>query len=91
MLKKLSENDLQKLLSLTSTRLSSLENWTAENIQAALNDLLAETDKKPGELFSLIRLAISFAPFSPSLDLTLEVLGKERTLARLNLAARSIN
>ena len=91
MLKKLSEDDLQKLLSLTSTRLSSLENWTAENIQAALNDLLAETDKKPGELFSLIRLAISFAPFSPSLDLTLEVLGKERTLARLNLAARSIN
>ena len=91
MLKKLSEDDLQSLLALAHTRLKDLENWTAESIQAALNDLLAETNKKPGELFSLIRLAISFAPFSPSLDLTLEVLGKERTLARLNLAARSIN
>ena len=56
----------------------------------ALNDLLAETGKKPAELFSLIRIAISFAPFSPALNLTMEVLGREITLARLNAVARSI-
>ena len=90
MLKKLSEDDLQSLLALAHTRLKDLENWTAEDIQAALNDLLAETGKKPGELFSLIRLAVSFAPFSPSLDLTLEALGRERTLSRLNLTMKSL-
>lgn len=90
-LKKLSERELQELLNLASTRLSTLTDWTADSIQDTLNALLAETGRKPGELFSIIRIAVSFAPFSPALHLTLETLGRERTLARLNLAARSID
>jgi hypothetical protein len=35
-------------------------------------------------LFSLIRLAISFAPFSPALPDTMKVLGGNVVLARLN-------
>ena len=50
-----------------------------------------ETGKKPAELFSLIRIAVSFAPFSPALHLTLEALGKDRVLSRLNFASRSID
>ena len=71
-------------------KLDNLESWDADTLQNALNELLAETDKKPAELFSLIRIAISFAPFSPALNLTMEVLGKETTLARLNAVARAI-
>ena len=56
----------------------------------ALNGLLAETGKKPAELFSLIRIAVSFAPFSPALNLTLAVLGRETTLSRLNAVAAAI-
>ena len=83
-LKKLSERELFDLLNTVTEKLSTLEDWTADNLQTTLNELLAKTGKKPAELFSLIRIAISFAPFSPALHLTCDVLGKDVTLARLN-------
>lgn len=89
-LKKLSESELENLLKQSIAKLSSIENWTADSLQSALNELLIETEKKPAELFSLIRIALSFAPFSPALNLTMEVLGREMTLMRLNKVARSI-
>ena len=89
-LKKLSEAEIEELLKTVIQRLSDLEKWTADRLQEVLNILLEETGKKPAELFSLIRIAISFAPFSPALNMTMEVLGREVTLARLNEAARSI-
>lgn len=89
-LKKLSESEIEQLLKTVIAKLTNLEIWDADSLQTALNELLAETNKKPAELFSLIRIAISFAPFSPALNLTMEVLGKEITLARLNAVARAI-
>ena len=88
--KKLSEAEIEELLELTIAKLTDLKEWNADNIQAILNELLTETGKKPAELFSLIRIAISFAPFSPALNLTMDVLGRDITLARLNAVARSI-
>lgn len=89
-LKKLSESEIEDLLKKSVAKLSTVEEWNADSLQNALNGLLEETGKKPAELFSLIRIAISFAAFSPALNLTMEVLGREKTLARLNAAARSI-
>lgn len=89
-LKKFSESELENLLKTVIAKLTALEDWRAESLQEQLNELLAETSKKPAELFSLIRIALSFAPFSPALNLTLEVLGKEISLARLNAVARAI-
>ena len=88
--KKLSEAEIEDLLKLTIAKLTDLKEWSADNIQIILNELLTETGKKPAELFSLIRIAISFAPFSPALNLTMDVLGRDITLARLNAVARSI-
>lgn len=89
-LKKISESELENMLKKSIAKLSSLEKWDADSLQTALNELLTETNKKPAELFSLIRIAISFAPFSPALNLTMEVLGRETTLARLNAVASAI-
>ena len=89
-LKKISEAELESLLKIVISKLSSIAEWDAGSLQSALNDLLQETGKKPAELFSLVRIAISFAPFSPALNLTMEVLGREKTLARLNAVARAI-
>ena len=88
--KKLSEAEIEELFKLTIAKLTDLKEWNADNIQIILNELLTETGKKPAELFSLIRIAISFAPFSPALNLTMDVLGRDITLARLNAVARSI-
>ena len=89
-LKKLSEAELEDTVKKSIAKLSQVSEWNEENLQLALNELLAETGKKPAELFSLIRIAVSFAAFSPALNLTLAVLGRDVTLARLNLVARSI-
>ena len=91
-IKKLSETEQRDLLNQTIEKLQQLDDaaWTADNLQTAFNELLADTGKKPAELFSLIRIAISFAAFSPALHLTCEVLGRDRTLARLNATRSAI-
>ena len=89
-LKKLSEAEVESLLKTVIAELTNLKTWTTDSLQDTLNHLLELTGKKPAELFSLIRIAVSFAPFSPALNLTLEVLGRDETLARLNAVASAI-
>lgn len=89
-LKKFSEDELSDILMLTSRKLEAIQDWNADNLQTALNELLKETGKKPAELFSVIRIALSFAPFSPALHLTMNVLGKNLTLSRLQTAATAL-
>ena len=83
-LRKLSEQELTSLLATSIEALEKIENWNETNLKDTLNKLLETTGEKPAVLFSLIRLSVSFAPFSPALDLTLNVLGKDITLARLH-------
>ncbi len=88
-LKKFAEEDLSAWLQLTAEKLENTP-WNADALQDALNQLLTETGRKPAELFSLIRIALSYAPFSPALHLTLEVLGKDVSLARLRQTVTAI-
>lgn len=88
-LKKFSEETLSEMLQKTVAKLE-IAVWDEAQLQLALNELLAELDKKPAELFSLIRIALSFAPFSPALNLTMSVLGKNITLSRLNQVITAI-
>jgi glutamyl-tRNA synthetase len=46
--------------------------------------LLDSLQQKPGIVFSLIRIATTWAPFSPQLNDTLALLGKETTLRRIS-------
>lgn len=89
-LKKFSEEELSDILMATSRKLETIEDWNPDTIQSTLNALLTELDKKPAELFSVIRIALSFAPFSPALHLTMDVLGKNATLARLQKTATAL-
>lgn len=89
-LKKMSESEIESLLKTTVAELSAISDWNVDSLQEVLNNLLAKTEKKPAELFSLIRIAVSFAPFSPALNLTLETLGRNTSLSRLNAVARAI-
>ena len=82
-LKKLSKTELISLLDQTISRLESLEDWSEDSLQNNLNALLKNSGKKPAEYFSLVRIAVSFAPFSPALHQTLSVLGKDCVLDRL--------
>lgn len=84
-LKKLETSQAIDLLGQTIKALEQSD-FSSESIQQTLNQLLETTGQKPGTLFSLIRLAVSWAPFSPALPETLATLGKDRTLKRLKAA-----
>lgn len=86
-LAKLSKEEIISLLSAANTALAASD-FDAESIQNTLNQLLESTSQKPGILFSLIRLAVSWAPFSPALNETLSVLGKDTVIARLTRAVQ---
>jgi len=78
----LGNDGIRELLTQAKAALSTSD-YTPEALQNALNGLLETTGQKPGILFSLIRLAVSWAPFSPALNETLAVLGPDTVLARL--------
>ena len=84
-LAKLGKEQIIDLLAQARQSLATVE-FTPGEIQVALNDLLESTGQKPGILFSLIRIAVSWAPFSPALNDTLATIGKEKTLSRLDKA-----
>ena len=88
-LKKLTSDEINTLLSAAIVSLQASE-WTPEMIQTTLNNLLESTGQKPGILFSLIRIATTWAAFSPQLNDTLALLGKDKVLARLSSAQAAI-
>jgi glutamyl-tRNA synthetase len=88
-LKKLSTDEIRSLLASAKSALETVD-FTPEAIQEALNQLLETTGQKPGILFSLIRLAISWAPFSPALNDTLAVIGKDASLERIQTSIDSL-
>lgn len=80
---KLEKSELVKLLTLSKQSLSESV-FSLEDLQSRLNRLLEETGQKPAVLFSLIRIAITWAPASPALAESLEVLGKDTVLSRID-------
>ncbi|MDB5179988.1 MAG: Glutamate-tRNA ligase [Candidatus Saccharibacteria bacterium] len=91
-LAQLPKGELKQLLQASFEALGevSTSDFTPEAVQETLNQLLVTTGQKPGILFSLIRTVVSWAPFSPALDHTLSVLGKETSLARLDAAIKDL-
>ena len=91
-LKKLSFAEVESLLAAAHASFKdiSTDSFNEETIQAHLNKLLEVTGQKPGILFSLIRLAVSWAPFSPALHETIAVLGKDKTLNRLEESIKAV-
>jgi|AntRauTorckE6833_2_1112554.scaffolds.fasta_scaffold03398_3 glutamyl-tRNA synthetase len=82
-LKKYDQSDLMNLLQIASDTLASTT-FEVEALQNKLNQLLESTQEKPAVLFSLIRIAITQTPASPGLAETMAILGRERTLQRIN-------
>ena len=70
--------------------LRELEPWLAGTIEERLRGLAAERGEKPGALFTPIRVAATGKRIAPPLFETLEALGREAALRRLNEAAERL-
>jgi glutamyl-tRNA synthetase len=67
-------------------RLSALAEWSAETIHIQIKECSEVSEVGMGKVAQPIRVAITGNTVSPPLDLTLELLGRERTLAAITLA-----
>jgi glutamyl-tRNA synthetase len=67
-------------------KLSALDEWTAAGAHEALTQTATEFGVEIGKVAQPVRVAVAGGPVSPPIDVTLEALGRQRTLARLQLA-----
>ena len=79
--------EAQPVLAAGLQALGQLNEWTTETIEAALREALIEgLELKPKLAFGPIRVAVTGRRVSPPLFESLEILGRERTLARIQAA-----
>jgi glutamyl-tRNA synthetase len=71
------------LLGEACQRLTELADWRAPAIHELINDLAQARSVSLGKLAQPIRLALCGGTVSPPIDATLEILGREESLARL--------
>src|SRR5581483_192311 len=90
--KQLSKLDRPGQKALLDKALAALgpSDFTLGDLRQRLNQLLEDTSQKPGVLFSLIRIATTWAPASPGLAETLNLLGKDRSLERLRQSIEAL-
>ncbi len=65
-------------------KLDKLDSWTQEAIHGALVDVAEAAEIKLGKLAQPVRIAVSGGSVSPPIDVTLWLLGREKTLARID-------
>ena len=69
---------------------SSLDRWNAENIHDLVANAAQLMDKKMGDIAQPLRVAVAGKAVSPPIDVTLTLLGKPRTLQRIERAILTV-
>jgi glutamyl-tRNA synthetase len=69
-----------------ATALEPLRDWRAARIHEAIMQVSEEQGLKLGKIAQPLRVAVSGGAVSPPIDVTLELLGRPRTLARIGKA-----
>ncbi len=72
------------ILAAAREKLAALPEWLAPAIHTAIMAVAAEKGVGLGKVAQPIRVAVSGGTVSPPIDVTLEILGRETTLARLD-------
>jgi len=69
----------------------ALTNWKAEDIHKVIIDVSEQLDLKMGKVAQPLRVAITGGAVSPSIDITAELIGKERVVQRIDMALAFIS
>ena len=72
-------------------RLAALESWNAAAIHAAIEQLTVELGVGMGKIGQPLRVAVTGGSFSPPIDQTLELLGRQTSLARVDRAIEFVS
>ena len=80
----------QQPLEVVKEKLSALSQWTAEAIHEQINATAEQLELGMGKVGMPLRVAATGAGNSPSLDITLALLPKEKVIARIDMALAAI-
>jgi len=84
---KIVDPDSQNVLKVALTKLEPVQSWDHVAIESVLRvALIEELGLKPRIAFSALRIAVTGSHISPPLFESLELLGKERSIARIKAA-----
>jgi glutamyl-tRNA synthetase len=64
-------------------KMSALDDFIEKEIEKSLRELLDKYQCKPRDLFGTIRIAVTGNEVSPPLFITMEILGKKRSIERM--------
>jgi glutamyl-tRNA synthetase len=84
--KKMDNNATVKALKAAQDKLKPLKAFDADSLEAVLRPLAEELGLKTGQLFGLLRVAVTGQTAAPPLFATMAVLGRERSLQRIAAA-----
>ncbi|TET17642.1 MAG: glutamate--tRNA ligase [Dehalococcoidia bacterium] len=84
--KSMSQELATQALETAKQRLGRLEVFDAESLEAMLRPLAVELGLKTGQLFGVLRVAVTGRTAAPPLFQTMSVLGKEQCLKRIETA-----
>ena len=88
--KKLFSQESAQILKELKLKLASITSWNADNIHAEIKLTANNLNLKMGQVAPPLRLAVTGGAESPSIDLTLELLGPNKTLSRIDQAIEYI-
>jgi glutamyl-tRNA synthetase len=77
-------------LELVLSKLQALESWTTEELHNVIEQTCTELEVGMGKVGMPLRVAVTGAGQSPSVDATMQLIGKERVLKRIAMALEFI-
>ena len=90
-MKKQFKPGVDAILQALHDKLSALSDWNPAAIQEAINATCEDLELKLGKVGPPLRLAVAGTPMSPGLDITLNLVGRERSLQRIVRAINTIS
>ncbi len=81
--KKHLQPDALALLKTLYQRLLTIEHWERDSIQTCIHDVAVAADVGLGKIAQPLRVSVTGGTMSPSIDLTLALLGRDKVLKRL--------
>lgn len=83
--KKFLTPEIKPLLTVARNHLEKLSEWTKESIHQAIIQIAEGQGVKMGQLAQPLRVALTGSTISPSIDLTMQLIGQSKTLDRLKI------
>jgi glutamyl-tRNA synthetase len=88
---KLDAKSAAKAITIAWQKLEEVTTWDATTLEGLLRPLTTELSLGTGELFGLLRIAVTGRTAAPPLFQTMAVLGKEKCLKRLDMAVQLLS